>query len=135
MAPAAGSFKPIRCRSKVLLPQPLAPMMTKTSPWRTVNVRSRIRTKLPYAIVTSRTVMCACGSDSGPPVSDAEDIEDDGEDAAGADDEDDARDDGTGRGIADCRRAVAALHAAETAGDGDQHAVHRGFEDPAQQVP
>src|SRR5262249_29834860 len=33
---------------------------------RTVKVKSRMSTKLPYAIVRLRTVMCACGSVGGP---------------------------------------------------------------------
>src|SRR5437667_452760 len=45
--PAAGSFSPMRCRSRVLLPEPLPPITTNTAPRRTSNVRSRMRTKLP----------------------------------------------------------------------------------------
>ena len=47
ISPLAGSFRPIRWRSNVLLPQPLPPMMMKTSPRFTVKLRSRISTKLP----------------------------------------------------------------------------------------
>ncbi len=66
ISPVAGAFSPIKCRKSVLLPQPLPPMMMNTSPRRTVNVRSRISTKLPYAMVRSRTVMWAFGSVGGP---------------------------------------------------------------------
>ena len=65
ISPFAGSFRPMKCRSKVLLPQPLPPMMTNTSPWRIMKLRSRMITKLPYAIVRLRTVMCACESVAG----------------------------------------------------------------------
>src|SRR5512142_1705986 len=43
----------------VLLPQPLPPMMMKTSPRLMVKVRSRMRTKSPYAMVRSWTLMWA----------------------------------------------------------------------------
>jgi hypothetical protein len=46
------------------LPQPLPPMITKTSPRFTVKLRSRITTKSPNAIVRSRTMMC--GSPTTP---------------------------------------------------------------------
>src|SRR6058998_827335 len=59
MFPCAGSFRPMRCLSNVLLPEPLPPMMMNTSPWLMVKFKSRINTKLPYAIVRLLTVMWA----------------------------------------------------------------------------
>ena len=71
---------------------------------------------------------------SGGAISDAEDVEHHGEDAARRDDGNDAGDDGRGRGLADGGGAVAALHAAQAAGKGDQDAVHGALEDPAHKV-
>ena len=48
--------------------------------------------------------------------------------AVGDDDEDDAGDHRRGRRLADGRGAAAALHAAQAAGERDQHAEHGGFE-------
>src|SRR5258706_9351438 len=127
MSPLAGSLRPIMWRSSVLFPVPLPPMMTKTSPFFTVKLRSCMRTKLPYAIVRSSTVMCGW--------SDTEDIEDHGEEAARADDPDDPGDDGGGGGVADGRRAAAGLHPAQAARERDQEAVHGGLEHAASQVP
>src|SRR3954462_13285613 len=97
------------CRMSVLFPQPLAPMMMKTSPRRTVKLRSCITTKSPNAIVKSLTVMLASGSTAGAlplacfnPIaaaaaaafaSDTEDIKHHGEYAACGNDGDDAADD------------------------------------------
>ena len=50
------------CLSSVLLPLPLPPMMMKMSPRLTVKLRSRMSTKLPKAIVRSRTVICGLAS-------------------------------------------------------------------------
>src|SRR5262245_4215363 len=50
-------MRPIMCLRSVLLPQPLPPMMTKTSPCWTTKSRSRWITKLPYAIVRPATWM------------------------------------------------------------------------------
>src|SRR5574341_1414534 len=138
ISPVAGSFNPIRWRNNVLLPQPLPPMMMKTSPCLTVNVRSRISTKLPYAIVRLRTAMCAslpaATCSRSPDMSNPQNVEEHREEAAGADDEDDAGDHRVGRRVTDRGRAGTGLHTAQASGDRDQHAVHRCFEHAAEQV-
>ena len=47
LPPEAGRFSPIIDFRSVLLPQPLPPMMMKTSPRATVKFRSRWITKSP----------------------------------------------------------------------------------------
>src|SRR5215470_17877225 len=114
--------------SSVLLPQPLPPMITKTSPRWTTKSRSRWMTKLPYAMVRSFTWMrgavpgasprgpegrpgCAgtsraanggYGGRPEPPMrSIAEDIEDHREDPVEHDEAHDRRHHRGGRGQAD----------------------------------
>ena len=69
-----------------------------------------------------------------PAMSDPQDVENDGEDAAGDDNGDDPGDHGGCRRIADGGGAVAALHAPQTAGKRDQHAVDRALEDAAENI-
>src|SRR6187549_3440497 len=95
-------------RSSVLLPLPLPPMITKTSCRRTVKSMSRMSTKSPKAIVRFWTVMWAFGS-IGALTSDAQDVEGDREDSAGADDEHDARHHRGGGRLADGGGAASAL--------------------------
>src|SRR5262249_17273896 len=121
-------------------------MMMNTSPCWMVKFRSCISTKLPNAMVRSRTVMWALASvgaaDSAwpsvcgtfPAVSNPEDIEHDREDAARGDDEHDAGDHRRGRGLAYGGGAVAALHAAQAPGNGDEHAIHRGLEHATDEI-
>ena len=45
--PLAGDFRPMKCRSSVLFPQPESPMMMKTSLRWMVKERSRWMTKSP----------------------------------------------------------------------------------------
>src|SRR6185369_5819875 len=138
------------CLSSVLLPEPLPPMITNTSPRRTVKLRSCISTKLPYAIVRSRTVMRASGAnfgagDSLPPfpfgalfdataTSDSENVEHDGEDSTRSDDRDDARHHRGRRRLADRGGAVPRLHAAKAPRDRDQDAVNGRLEDATNEV-
>src|SRR5688572_22338177 len=102
-------MSPIMCLSSVLLPHPLPPMITNTSPRFTVKLRSFITTKSPKAIVRSFTMICGspiAGATCALPLdvpaagSDADDIEHHCEDSAGRDDGDDAADDGSRRRLA-----------------------------------
>ena len=65
--PAAGTCRPIMLRSSVLLPQPLPPMITSTSPGRTSKPRSCCTTLSPNAIVNplTWTSAWACGAGAG----------------------------------------------------------------------
>src|SRR5262245_50673194 len=126
-------MSPSMCRRSVLLPLPLPPMMTNTSLRRTVKSMSRMRTKSPKAMVRSRTVMWAFGS-TGALTSDSQDVEGDGEDAAGADDEHDPRHHRGGGRLADGRGAAAALEPTQASRHGDEDTVHGGFEHAAGDV-
>src|SRR5262249_60669811 len=133
-------MSPIKCRNSVLFPQPLPPMMMKMSPRCTVKLRSCISTKLPNAMVRSRTVMRASLPPAAPwalvalatppsalvvvsPIarrSDSQHVEHRCEDAAGGDDQDEAADHCRGRRIADRRCAAGRVQAAEATGERDQ---------------
>src|SRR5277367_5688605 len=63
-----------------------------------------------------------------------EEIEDYGEQAAGHHDHDDRHDHRLRRRIADRRRAVATLKAAQAAGDGYQYTIKSSLEDAAEQI-
>src|SRR5512138_1198090 len=104
-------------RSSVLLPLP--PMMTNTSFRFTVKSMSRMRTKSPNAMVTLRTVMWAFGSTRAL-TSYPQDVEGDGEDAAGADHEHDARHHFRHGRLADDGVAAAALETPESSRHGDE---------------
>src|ERR1700691_1433368 len=127
-------MSPIMWRSSVLLPHPLPPMMTNTSPRRTVNFRSCITTKLPKAIVRSRTVTHAgrsaakvvpaavvdslVNSDSNSHSnsllnSQSYDVENQRERSARDHDKDDPGHHRRGRRVPNRRRVVAALEAAQ----------------------
>src|SRR5689334_21830284 len=101
-------------------------MMTNTEPRRTVNVRSRIRTKLPYAIVRPSTRMWA--------PSDAEDMEDDREDAVRDDHVHDGEDRRARRGVADGRGALSRAHSLQAPGERDQHAEDDALADARPEV-
>src|SRR5262245_8012722 len=112
-SPCAGGSSPIRCHSRVLLPLPLPPMMMKMSPRRTVKVRSRWITELPYAMVRSRTVMYASGDViAAHPSALPHLMEDDRQEGRGDDNADDAGHHGRGGRRPDRRGAAAALQAA-----------------------
>ena len=55
--PLAGRCSPIRCFSTVLLPLPLSPAMTTTSPRRTLKFTSFSTVRFPYAAEKSLTSM------------------------------------------------------------------------------
>src|SRR5512138_1468272 len=134
MFPAAGCCRPMRCRSSVLLPLPLPPMMTKMSPSSTVKLRSLITTSLPYAIVRSRTVILGrrpAGSTRG---SDPEDICTISDHGGRHDDADDPGDHGGGGGLPHGRGAPSARDAAHAAGQGHDDAEHGAHEEPEEQV-
>jgi hypothetical protein len=67
-------------------------------------------------------------------MSDPQDVEDDGKNAAGSHNGDDARDHGGSCRIADGGGTVAALNAPQTAGKRDQHAGHRALENASEKV-
>src|SRR5579863_3701790 len=129
-------------RSSVLLPDPLPPMMTKTSPRRTVKSISRITTKLPKAIVRLRTVMQAGRSATfvsvpavGSPIaSETQNVEHQRERAAGDHDENDPGHHRRGRRVAHRRRVVAALKAAQASRDRDNHSVNGTLEHASEHV-
>src|SRR5919107_366355 len=121
MSPAAGSTSPIMCFSRVLLPQPLAPMMTKMSPDGTWKLTSRCTTKPLKAMVRPSTVIL------GSAISDAQNIGHDGEDRVDNDDEHDRGDHGRSRRHPDRLRAPARLHAAKRPGISHEHAEDRAL--------
>src|SRR5262249_57409280 len=108
------------CRSSVLLPQPLPPMMKKMLPRFTVKSRSRITTKSPNAIVRWCTVIRSSAGVSA--ISDPERVAQDGEHAVGDDDPHDAQHDRRRRGLSHGRGVAARAYPLHAAGDRDDDA-------------
>src|SRR4051794_32551628 len=121
MSPAAGSTRPIMCFSKVLLPQPLAPMITKMSPVGTLKLTWRCTTKPSKAMVRPSTVIL----DSA--ISDTHEIRHNGEDRIDHDDEDDGGDHSRRSRHTDRFGAATGLHAPQRAGIGNQHSEHHAL--------
>src|SRR5882672_386134 len=135
MVPRAGSWSPTRCRSSVLFPLPLPPMMMKMSRSFTVKLRSRITTDSPYAMVRPLTVIFGRVSNVPPPrCSNAEDIGDGRDDRGRDHDADDAGDHRGGGGLADGGGAPSAADAAQASGDRHQHPEHGAHEQPEKQI-
>src|SRR5262249_57159787 len=109
------------CRSSVLLPQPLPPMMKKMLPRFTVKSRSRITTKSPNAIVRSRTVIRLSPGVSA--ISDPERVAQDGEHAVGDDDPHDAQHDRRRRGLSHGRGVAARAYPLHAPGARDADAA------------
>src|SRR4051794_16719236 len=109
------------CFSRVLFPQPLAPMMTKMSPVGTLKLTSRCTTKPLKAMVRPSTVIL------GAAISDTEKIGHDGEDSIDHDDEHDRGAHGRGRRQSYRLRAAAGLHATKRPGIGHKHAEHHAL--------
>src|SRR5271170_6950418 len=111
-------MSPIMCRSSVLLPHPLPPMMMKMSPLFMTKFRFLWITKIPKTI--SRFSMTIAGDvPSGRDILDAplyaENIGDDRKDAVRDDNRDDGGHDRRRCCVADRGGAAAALHAPHTA--------------------
>src|SRR5882724_3198441 len=135
MVPRAGSWSPTRCRSSVLFPLPLPPMMMKMSRSFTVKSRSRITTDSPYAMVRTLTVIFGRASSVPPPRwSDAEDIGDGRDDRGRDHDADDAGDHRGGGGLPDGGGAAPAADAAQASGERHQHAEDGAHEEAEEQV-
>src|SRR3989441_2422377 len=118
------------CRSSVLLPDPLGPMITKMSPGSTAKLRSRWMTRSPYIMSRSRTSMrgraaVAMAEVAVMPASQVEQVEEDRHHRIRDDDEHDPGDDRRRRGGAHRRRGAPGLHAAQTARHRHEHAEHR----------
>src|SRR5262245_46983828 len=113
-------------RKSVLLPEPLPPMMKKMLPRRTEKLRSRMTTKLPKAIVRSRTMRRASPSSA---ILDSERVAEDGEDAVGDHDPHDAEDDGRGCRLPHRRGVAAGVDALHAASDGDDHPEDHALRD------
>ena len=124
----------------MLLPQPLPPMMMKTSPrlTREVEVAHEHEAAEGHGEVAHGDVRAFGAGRSQLPcrvaILRSPGCRNHGEEAAGDDDADDAGDHRRGRGVADRRGAAAALHAAQAAGERDQHAVHRRLEHAADEI-
>src|SRR6267154_6431911 len=131
MVPRAGSWSPTRCRSSVLFPLPLPPMMTKMSRSLIVKSRSCMTTELPYAMVRSLTVILGRVL---PRCSNAEDIGDGRDDRGRDHDADDAGDHRRGGGLADGGGAPSAADAAQASGERHQHPEHGAHEQAEKQV-
>src|SRR5207247_552377 len=101
-------------------------MITNTDPRATSNVRSRMITKLPYAIVSPSTRMWA--------LLDAEDMEHDREDAVRDDDIDDRSHRRPRRGVTDRGRAPAGAHALHAARERHQHAEYDALADAGREI-
>src|SRR5215472_8543701 len=116
--------------SRVLLPHPLPPMITKISPRSIVKERSCWMTKLPYAIVRSATAIRG----SGVVGLEVEDIQDHGKNAVDDDDEDDRRDHRGRRREPNRGGAPARLHASEAADERDEDAEHAALDHTDEKV-
>src|SRR6266446_34 len=113
------------CRSSVLLPDPLGPMMTKMSSGSTAKLRSRWMTRSPYIMSRSRSSMrgripVATSAVAIMSASKMEQVEEDCHHRIRDDDQHDPCDDRRRSGGADRRRGAPGLHSAETARDGHE---------------
>src|SRR5207247_2011075 len=109
-------------------------MMTKISAGRTMKLRFSWITDPPYAMSRFATSIRGGAARSGGTREDeaitgseaeADHVEDDAQEPVRHDDEDDRRHHRRGGGQSDRRGAPPGLHAAEAAGEGDQHAEDR----------
>src|SRR5262249_39753263 len=108
------------CRSSVLLPQPLPPMMKKMLPRFTVKSRSRTTPKSRNAIVRPCTVIRLSAGVSA--ISDPERVAQDGEHAVGDDDPHDAQHHCRGRGLSHGRSVATRVDPLHAAGNRDDDA-------------
>src|SRR3989441_7307695 len=127
------------CRSSVLLPDPLGPMITKISPGSTAKLRSRWMTRSPYIMSRSRTSMrgripVATSAVAVMSASKMEQVEEDRHHRIRDDDEHDPGDDRRRRGRAHRRRGAPGLHSTETARDRHEHAEHRRLDESCREV-
>src|SRR5258708_11338287 len=88
-------------------------------------------------MVRCLTVMAGCWFSPlvvAPAISDPQDVEEDGKNAASSDNSDDPSNNGGSGRIADGRGTVTALNPSQTAGQRDQHAVNRALEHAAEKI-
>src|SRR4029453_4586080 len=121
-------------RSKVLLPQPLPPIMMNTSPRLTCALMSHMTTNEPNAIVRSRiSILMSREAVMRGWAPNSKGAAGDGEQTGFGDDQRDTGDDGGCGGNADGGGVRAALHPAQAAGQCDDAAEKEAFENAQQE--